>query len=111
MLLVAVAEPAQAHSAFVRSEPQDGAQLKQSPNEIKIWFTEPIRVSLSTFEMRDESGKKLDLHTAQTDEKDATIVHLSLAEQLRPGLYRVTWTAVAQDLHPGKGTLSFRVRP
>jgi methionine-rich copper-binding protein CopC len=102
---------AEAHSAFVRSEPQDRAELKQSPDEIKVWFTEPIRTALSTFELRDSNGKKIELAGVISDEKEKGLVRLTLRDRLAPGTYHVTWTAIAQDLHPGKGSITFRVSP
>ena len=34
-----------------------------------MWFTEPIKVGLSTFEARHEAGKQIDLHDLRADEK------------------------------------------
>ncbi len=109
--LLISAAPVWAHSAFLRSEPKDGATLKEVPNEIRIWFSEPIKTGLSTFEVRDAAGKQVDRHDLHADEKEPALLHLSLASGLGPGVYKVTWTAVAQDMHPGKGSFSFRVQP
>jgi methionine-rich copper-binding protein CopC len=111
LLLLAVTASAQAHSAFVRSEPAAGAKLKKAPNEIKIWFSEPIKVALSTFEVRDPARKQINLSDLRADEKDHTLIRLSLTDHLGPGIYRLTWSAVAQDLHVGKGSLEFTVLP
>ena len=109
--LLACAGLAWAHSSFLRSEPKEGATLKQAPNEIRIWFSEPIKTGLSTFEVRDATGKQVDRRDLHADAKEPALVRLSLASGLGPGVYKVTWTAVAQDMHPGKGTFSFRVGP
>lgn len=103
--------PAGAHSAFLRSDPKDGATLKQAPDEIRIWFSEPIKIGLSTFAVRDANGKQVDRRDLHADEKEPALVRLTLADHLGPGLYKVTWTAVAQDMHPGKGSFTFRVKP
>jgi methionine-rich copper-binding protein CopC len=96
---------------LLRSEPKDGAVLQQAPNEIRIWFSEPIKVALSTVEVRDAAGKEVDRRDLRADEKEPALVRLSLAGGLGPGIYKVSWTAVAQDMHAGKGSFSFRVGP
>lgn len=100
-----------AHSALVRSDPKDGAVLKQAPHEIRMWFTEPIKVGLSTFEVRDAAGKQVDKGDLRAEEKEPASVHFSLIANLAPGSYTVTWSAVAQDLHVSKGSITFQVAP
>ncbi len=109
--LILLAAPAWGHSSLERSEPKNGATLKVGPPEIKMWFTEPIKVGLSTFEVRNAAGKQVDQHDLRADEKQPALVRLSLPPSLAPGVYKVTWSAVAQDLHVGKGEYSFRVAP
>lgn len=107
--LLACAAPAWGHSAVLRTEPKDGATLSAPPNEIRMWFSEPIKTGLSTFQVHDASGKQVDQRDLRADEKEPALLHLSLAPHLGPGTYKVTWTAVAQDMHPGKGSFTFRV--
>jgi methionine-rich copper-binding protein CopC len=109
--LILSAAPVMAHSAFVRSEPKAGETLKPAPSEIRVWFAEPIKVGLSTFEVRDAAGKQVDQRDLRADAKEPALVHLSLAAKLPPGIYKVSWSAVAQDLHVGKGGFSFTVAP
>jgi len=107
----AIAISAQAHSTLARSEPADGARLSSAPNEIRMWFTEPIKVGLSSIVVRDAAGKEVDQRDLRADEKAPNLVRLSLSPQLAPGTYRVTWSAVAQDLHVTRGSFSFRLGP
>ena len=109
--LVLLAGPAFGHSSLERSEPKDGETLKMAPSEIRIWFTEPIKVGLSTFEVRNAVGKQIDQRDLHADEKQPALVRLSLPAELSPGAYKVIWSAVAQDLHVTKGSFSFRVAP
>lgn len=108
MLLTA---PARGHSSLERSEPKDGQTFKVAPREIQMWFSEPIKVGLSTFAVRNAAGEQVDQHDLHADEKQPALVRLSLAANLAPGLYKVTWSAVAQDLHVGRGVFSFRIAP
>jgi hypothetical protein len=100
-----------AHSTLDHSDPKDRSVLKQAPREIRMWFTEPIKVKLSTIEVRDGEGKQVDQRNLTADEKDPALVRLSLISEIRPGSYKVTWSAVAQDLHVSKGGFSFQVQP
>jgi len=109
--LVLLATSAFGHSSLERSEPKDGETLKVAPREIRMWFTEPIKVALSTFEVRNAVGQQVDQRDLRADEKQPALVRLSLPSGLAQGVYKVTWSAVAQDLHVGKGSLSFRVAP
>ena len=81
----------------------------ESPNEIRIWFTEPIKVALSTVEVRDLNGKQVDQKDLRADGKVSNLVHLALSQKLVPGSYKVSWSAVAQDLHVTRGNYLFKV--
>jgi len=109
--LVLLTLPAVGHSSLERSEPKDGENLKVAPGEIRMWFTEPIKVGLSTFEVRNAAGKQIDQRDLRADEKQPELVRLSLPAALPSGTYKVAWSAVAQDLHVTKGDFSFRVAP
>ena len=109
--LVLLTLPAVGHSSLERSEPKDGETLKVVPGEIRMWFTEPIKVGLSTFEVRNAAGKQIDQRDLRADEKQPALVRLSLPADLSAGTYKVTWSAVAQDLHVAKGNFSFRIVP
>lgn len=111
MLGFVLAASAQAHSTLERSEPKAGSVLKSSPNELRIWFTEPIKTGLSTIEVRNEAGRSVGLGDLRADRNEPLQIHLSLAHGLGPGTYKVSWTAVAQDMHVSKGSFAFRVAP
>ena len=108
-LASAFAIAALAHSTLERSDPKDGAVLKQTPGEIRMWFTEPLKVQLSTIQVRDASGKQVDRGDLHADKKQPTLLHLSLVPNLGPGPYKISWSAVAQDLHVSKGNFAFQV--
>ena len=109
--LALFAAQAVGHSSLERSEPKDGETLKVAPGEIRMWFTEPIKVGLSTFEVRNQAGEQIDQRDLRADEKQPALVRLSLPADLSAGIYKVTWSAVAQDLHVSKGDFSFRIAP
>ena len=107
--LLALSGPVLAHSSLVRSDPGDGASLQTAPNEIRMWFTEPIKAGLSSIEVRDAAGRQIDQRDLRADKKEPALVRLSLPANLGPGAYKVIWSAVAQDLHVARGSFNFRV--
>ncbi len=109
--LLTLTSSAWAHSSLLRTEPKGGAKVAQAPADIRMWFSEPIKVALSTIEVRDGAGKQVDRRDLRADAKEAALVRIFLAENLGPGTYKVTWSAVAQDLHVGRGSFSFQVVP
>ncbi len=102
---------AEAHSNLVRSEPAKDVTVKQPPNELRIWFSEPLKVGLSTVEVRNIAGQQVDRKDLQVDAQTPKLIHLSFDRPLGPGAYRVSWTAVAEDMHVAKGAFTFRVAP
>lgn len=111
LTVLAVQASALAHSTLDHSEPKEGAALKASPNEVRMWFTEPIKVGLSTIEVRSETGKQVDQCDLRVDQNQPALLHLSVLPKLVPGTYRVSWTVVAQDMHASKGAFNFRIAP
>jgi methionine-rich copper-binding protein CopC len=109
--LGALATTVWAHSSLDHSDPSNGAVLKEAPAEIRLWFTEPIKVGLSTIEVRDAAAKQVDKRDLRADEKQPALVRLSLRSGMAPGTYKVSWSAVAQDLHVSKGSFNFRIAP
>ena len=111
LFLLATLAVADAHTAFERSEPKSGAVLTKPPNELRVWFTEPIKAGLSTIEVRSDSGQQVAGKDLQADPNEPKLIHLPFTSALAPGTYKVSWTAVAQDMHVSKGAFSFRVAP
>ena len=99
-----------AHALLDDSEPMAGQALATSPEELRMWFTRPVKAALSTIEVFDVEGKPLDKRDLHTDKANAKLVRLSLPK-LAPGTYKVVWSAVADDLHATKGHFVFHVTP
>lgn len=109
MIVGVVTASAFAHANLTRSDPKDGAALAHPPNELRVWFSEPIKVGLSTIEVRNAHHDLVDGRDLHADAKDPQLARLSLPPKLPAGVYTVTWNAVAQDMHVTKGAFSFQV--
>ena len=48
-----------AHSSLEQTDPKNGASLQQAPNEIRIWFSEPLKGPLSSVEVRASAARQI----------------------------------------------------
>jgi len=101
----------EAHSALVRSEPQDGDVLDNSPAKVTAWFSEELDSEYSTMRVFDSQNNQVDQGDGGVDLND--LDHLSMVAGLPPlvsGTYKVAWTAVsAEDGDPTQGEFTFSV--
>jgi len=105
-MLVAV-RPAAAHSDLVQAEPPPGAQLAESPAEIRLTFSEPVadnsRIDLLTDEFERIEGLVPQFNPEQPEQIYSPV------PPLEPGVYTVQWAAVSDDGHEISGSYSFSV--
>ncbi len=110
LLLWVVASAASAHAFVDHALPAVGSQVNPAPAAVKIWFTEAIEPAFSSIEVTDSAGKQVDLKDTHVDEKDHTLLIVSLGA-LPPGTYAVSWKVVAADTHKTHGDFKFAVKP
>lgn len=109
-LVVLASAPALAHAVVLRSDPLDGAVLADAPPHIRLWFSEEIAVSLSTFTVSANSGEVIPIAAVQADAADPTLIIIDVPK-LKPGAYRVTWNVLStDDLHLRRGSIVFGVQ-
>lgn len=94
-----------AHAFIKKSNPQAESELKQSPGEIRITFTEKIDTKLSDATLLTDQGDAIDAD--QTTEDDETIVLKPPA--LKDGVYKVKWQVLSVDTHVTEGSFRFSV--
>lgn len=105
----AAVRPVAAHTELVEAAPAPGAELSESPAEVRLTFSEPLDAS-SRVEVLSDSFALVDGQTLQFD----PAAPLEIAAHLPPlpaGTYTVQWTAVSTDEHTLTGTYSFSVAP
>ncbi len=103
------ASPAMAHAALVHANPAADATVA-SPDQIALQFSEGLAAKFSSLEL-SKDGKKVALAKLAIDPKGMKDMTVAPQAPLTPGLYKVTWTAVASDdLHKTQGSFSFTVK-
>ncbi len=110
MLASALAPHAGAHAHLDRALPAVGSVVRESPRELKLWFTQRLEPAFSTIRVVDRNGERVDNDDPQVDANDATTLRVTL-RRLPPGEYRVNWRVLSVDTHVSEGGFSFHVAP
>lgn len=99
------------HTHLVRSEPAINDTLARSPSAVRLWFSEPVELAVTTVKLADAAGTSIALaKLTRPDTGQAAPVAATLTAPLRPGSYVVTWRTAAKDGHPADGTINFVVK-
>jgi methionine-rich copper-binding protein CopC len=109
--LLAMAMPANAHAFMVHAEPPVGSKIKKTPNEIRIWFNEPVKPALSSIMVFDGNGTQPDKKDTHLDRDNRALLHVSLRSSLAPGIYKVIWRVTSVDTHVTNGDFRFQIVP
>ena len=96
-----------AHTHPVSMTPAANSSVA-APTSISITFTGDLEPKFSSITLADASGKVVSIAKSVVDPKDAKIMTLALPK-LPPGVYTVTWVAVAMDSHREKDSYKFTI--
>jgi copper resistance protein C len=109
ILILALPVSAWAHAFLDHADPAVGSEVKESPAEVRVWFTQKLEPAFSTLVVQNAKGEQVDKKDAHFDPKDATLFIVSVPT-LTPGTYTVVWHAVSVDTHKTDGTFKFTVK-
>jgi len=109
--LLTAATQADAHAFIVRAEPRVGSEVRKAPNEVRIWFSEPVRAELSSIAVFDANGIQVDKKDGHSDGANRALLHVSLKSVLPPGIYKVIWHVTSVDTHVTNGDFKFQIMP
>ncbi len=99
---------ARAHAFLDHADPRVGSTVKISPVVVKLWFTEELEPAFSKVRIFDATQQEVDRQDVKVDPAHPTLMSVSVPK-LAPGIYKVSWSAVATDSHHTKGTFTFEV--
>jgi copper resistance protein C len=108
LLAATVPSAALAHAFPDHAVPAVGSTIAKAPAQVRIWFTERLEPAFSKVEVRNAKGERVDLGDAKVDERDQTLIRVSL-KRLSAGTYKVVWHAVSVDTHATDGDFSFMI--
>lgn len=109
--LVAIsALPSSAHASLKESDPANGALLDEPPKEIRLSFTEPPDLSLTTIGVVDQSGAEVSTGPVERVPGGSNLEIRVTLKDLSDGVYTVTWRTVsATDGHFTSDAFTFGV--
>jgi copper transport protein len=100
---------ASAHAALEETDPANGAILDVPPEEIRLSFTEPPDLSLTTIEVVDPSGAPVPTGPVERIPETGRAIRVGV-EDMPDGVFTVSWRTVsAVDGHVTSGAFSFGV--
>jgi len=98
-----------AHAQLVASSPGAGAVLAESPEEIRLVFSEPLEVQVSSLDLATEDDSAVVMRAGEIDPEDPYALVL-VDPELADGVYQLTWrTLSSADGHTAEGFLSFGI--
>jgi methionine-rich copper-binding protein CopC len=99
------------HARYVRSEPPFGALLKESPQNITIWFTQELASTGNQIKVMDQMGRRVDKDDTKVSFADPKSMSVSIGlNPLTPGVHLVEWNSVsAEDKDVLEGSFTFSV--
>ena len=102
------ASPAAAHASLVSVDPADGARLDESPDVVRLTFSEHVSADLGGVQVLDSDGDQVQEGAARVD---GATVEVDLAPDLPDGTYVISYRVVSADGHPVRGASVFGVGP
>jgi copper transport protein len=108
LLLLAAPSALLAHQYLRASSPADGERLEQVPGEMRLTFTEPVRLDFTDIAVQGPEGA-LSLGPLRRDEDNPRILVVAVEGGWHPGTFEARWTTVGSDGHRTQGTISFAV--
>lgn len=107
VLIVAWVAAAAAHMAVRKTMPEAGAVLSESPQQIRIWFTQSPDPAISRLTLEGADGA---IGIGDTEVRDDRSLAAMLPSKLEPGAYTVKWRTAGDDGHTQRGDFAFTVR-
>jgi copper transport protein len=106
LFAILFASPAAAHAELLDTTPANGAQLKRSPTEVQMTFSESVNLIDGGIRLVDRAGATVP--TPHPTVHGHTVI-LPMPADMPDGPYVVTWRVVSSDGHPVSGAFSFGV--
>lgn len=108
-LLLMPARHAEAHALLEQSDPPVNARLQDAPTQVTGLFTESLDNRLSSLEVLDGTGERVDAGETAFGPEDNRM-STAIPETLAPGFYTVVWETLSSvDGHLFKGSFPFTV--
>jgi methionine-rich copper-binding protein CopC len=109
-LVLTSAAAAYAHAQLQSADPRVGSTVRAAPPVLTLSFSEGVEPSLSSVQVMDSAGRRVDAGKMRVDRGNPQQIHVPL-RALAPGQYTVRWRVLSVDTHTTQGSFGFEVRP
>ncbi|AZA09140.1 copper resistance CopC family protein [Corynebacterium pseudopelargi] len=107
--LIAVPLPASAHDVVLDSNPENGAVIKEFPEEVTLEFSGMIKPDFNTFAITDlDSGEQLYTGEPEVDGPNASLA-IPADKRGGEGKYQLGYQITSSDGHATRGKIAFEV--
>ena len=100
-----------AHAQLQKATPAVGGTVNASPTENRLKFSEGVEPRFSGIALATQDGAAETIGKPSVDPADNSVLIATIAQPLKPGVYKVTWRAVSVDTHKTQGSFVFTVAP
>lgn len=108
LVMVAFPSGASAHAVLDSSSPSASQSLADSPEEIRLDFSEAVESTFSRIQLFDSDEKEIDTGPVVRSTTDDSVISATVPG-LGNGVYVVVWRVVSVDGHPVSGAFPFSV--
>jgi methionine-rich copper-binding protein CopC len=108
LAICALTGAAAGHAMLQRTEPRVESRLKRSPDEVKLYFTEPLERAYSSVRVVNDRGHQVDRGDSRVDRSNPALLRVTLPTLPR-GTYRVRWRVLSIDADVTEGGFTFWV--
>jgi copper resistance protein C len=99
------------HLHLLRSAPAAGDTLRASPTAVRLWFSEPPELAITTVRLTAAAGGAVALAPVTRGTGSDAPVEAALRARMPAGSYTVFWRTTARDGHPATGRYQFVIAP
>lgn len=101
---------ASAHPFYVNSDPRPFQNLNTSPQQVNVFFSEPLELAYSKISVLGPDGSRVDLNDPNHVEGDTASIGIKLKPDLSDGIYTVNTRVLSQvDGHVVDNSFTFGI--
>ncbi len=102
---------ASAHAHLKTATPAADTTVTAAPSELRLGFTEGVNLKFTGVSVTGPAGAPVSTGAAALAPGDDKMLVVPVSVPLAPGVYKVTWHALATDGHKTDGSYGFTVKP
>jgi hypothetical protein len=112
-LAALAAAPALKHTRLKRSEPMADSTVAVPPRAIRLWFSEPVQISVTTVRLTEgiagSTARVIETTPPHMDSGADAPVIAEIRGPMALGRFNVAWHTMSRDGHAVSGTFKFSV--